>query len=46
MGHLGTSAALTPGVTYTATVNGVVDILGNPIVPDSQVSFLCDPSPG
>ncbi len=40
--ELSISAELTPGLTYTATVTDIVDILGNPIAPNSQAIFVCD----
>jgi hypothetical protein len=42
--YLTTSAALAQDQAYTVTVNGVVDLLGTPIAPNSQVTFSCDPT--
>src|SRR5437773_3339600 len=39
--YLTVSGALTQGQAYTVTVNGVSDLLGNPIAPSSQTSFSC-----
>src|SRR5437867_657702 len=41
---LTTSAPLTQSQAYTVTVNGVTDLLGNPIAPNSQITFQCDPT--
>src|SRR5205814_6618956 len=43
--YLTVSGALTQGQAYTVTVNGVSDLLGNPIAPNSQITFQCDPTP-
>jgi hypothetical protein len=35
------TSQLTPGVTYTLTVNGVKDLCGNAIASHSQITFAC-----
>ena len=38
-----TTTSLTGGITYTLTVNNVVDLTGNPIATDSQEQFQYNP---
>ena len=38
-----TTTPLTGGITYTLTVNNVVDLAGNPITTDSQEQFQYNP---
>lgn len=42
--NLAIAGLLTPGQTYTVTVNNLSDLLGTPLLPGSQASFICDES--